>query len=365
MKILLDDGLQLHQATGIGSYARYLGEALAALPDTAVTREDFAPTGSRRAARMAYLKHLASPAYREKLKDYDVVHYANYALPKKHPKTTLVAVTVHDLTAFCHPETLPRAYAAYNRFMVRRAMKRADVVFTVSKAMKEEICARFPHAAERVVAVYPGHYTRATAKETPPVYENEVLTGLEKRKFFLFLGTLEKRKNLTELIGAYTLLQRTFPAAADYALVLTGRQGFGGEEIAALAKNAPVGADIRLPGFVSERDRAKLLGEAAALVFPSLYEGFGSPQTEAMAAELPLLLSDIPTNREVSGGYGIYYPLGDECALAALMRQVITGKQKRDPARAAARLAHFTWERAATEIRDTYVTFLNKKKQTR
>ncbi len=361
MKILLDDGLQLHMGTGIGSYARYLGEALATLPDTAVTRENFTPTGSRRAARMAYLKHLASSAYREKLKDFDVVHYANYALPKKHPKGTLVAVTVHDLTAFAHPETLPRAYAAYNRFMVRHALKHADLVFTVSEAMKKEIAARFPRAAEKIVAVHPGHYTRATAEETPPVYENKALSGLTKRKFFLFIGTVEKRKNLTELIKAYNLLQKTYPAARDYALVLAGRQGFGGEAVTALVANAPETADIRLPGFVSDSDRAKLLGEAAAFVFPSLYEGFGSPQTEAMAAGLPLLLSDIPTNREVSGGYGIYYPLGDESALAALMQQVITGKQKADPARAAARLAQFTWENSAAAVRRAYEALLNKK----
>ncbi|MBR3862278.1 MAG: glycosyltransferase family 4 protein [Clostridia bacterium] len=351
MNILLDDGLQLHIKTGIGSYAKYLGEALGTLPDTTVTREAFAPAGGRRAARLSYLKYLNSAAYREKLAAFDVVHYANYALPKKHPPHTAVAVTVHDLTAFSHPETLPRAYALYNRFMVRRAMKHADIVFTVSNAMQAEICARFPRAAKKVVAVHPGHYTGATADITPAVYESELLKGLAKRKFFLFVGTMEKRKNLTELIRAYNLLQKTCPAAGEYALVLAGREGFGAKAVKDLIASAPDIADIRLPGFVSNADRAKLLGEAAAFVFPSIYEGFGSPQTEAMAAELPLIASDIPTNREISGAYAAYYPLGDESALTALMREVVLGNLKADPAAAKARLSRYDWQASAAAHR--------------
>lgn len=351
MNILLDDGLQLHIKTGIGSYAKYLGEALATLPDTTVTREDFAPKKKRSLSRLSYLRYLNSSAYHEWLERFDVVHYANYALPRKHPKRTLVAVTVHDLTAFSHPETLPRAYALYNRFMVRRAMKHADIVFTVSNAMGEEICARFPRAAKKVVAVHPGHYTGATEDITPAVYESEILKGLAKRKFFLFVGTVEKRKNLTELINAYNLLQKTCPAARDYALVLAGRQGFGAKAVTDLVSSAPDTADIRLAGFVSNSDRAKLLGEATAFVFPSIYEGFGSPQTEAMAAALPLIVSDIPTNREVSGAYAAYYPLGDECALAALLREVVLGKLKADPAAAKARLSRYDWQASAAAVR--------------
>ncbi len=361
MRILLDDGLQMNIATGIGSYARYLGQALAALPDTTVTREDFAPTGKRISARLAYLKYLNSADYQKKLADFDVVHYTNYALPRKHPQNTVVAVTVHDLTAFSHKKTLPPAYAAYNRFMVRRAMTRADIVFTVSEAMRKEIVARFPLAAHKVVAVYPGHYTGATADTTPAVYENEALTGLEKRKFFLFVGTIEKRKNLAELLTAYNLLQKTCPAARDFALVLAGRRGFGADEVIRLVLNAPDTADIRLPGFVSEGDRQKLLGEAAALVFPSLYEGFGSPQTEAMAAKLPLILSDIPTNREVSGAYGAYYPVGDESALAALLRAVAEGRLRPDPAAAKKRLARFDWQRSAADMHAAYAVACQRK----
>lgn len=362
MNILFDDGLQMRVATGIGSYARYLGDALEKLPETTLTREDFSHTGGRFTTRLAYLRHLSSPAYRQKLAGYDVVHYANYALPKKHPPHTLVAVTVHDLAAFSHKDTLPRAYAAYNRHMIRRAVKRADILFTVSETVRGEIASLFPSAAEKTVVVHPGHYTGATRRELPPFYENKTLTGLEKRKFFLFIGTVEARKDVSTLVRAYRLLQKTYPAARGFSLVLAGRHGFGSDEVMKLALDASDGADIRLPGFVSDSDRAKLLGEAAALIFPSIYEGFGSPQTEAMAAGLPLLLSDIPTNREVSGGYGTYFPTGDESALAAQMKQVITGTLRADLDLAKARLARFDWNSAAQKTRAAYEAFLKAKR---
>ena len=351
MKILLDDGNQLNIATGIGSYARYLSRALATLPDTAVTGEDHTPSGRRVWGRLKYLWYLNSAAYQKKLADFDAVHYVNYAMPRKHPKGTVVAVTVHDLASFSQKKTLPRAYAAYNRFMVRRALKRADVVFTVSHAMRNEILARFPHARKRIVAVYPGHYTASTADKIPALYENEALTGLEKRKFFLYLGTVEARKNVTELVRAYNLLVQSYPAARDFSLVLAGRRGFGADAVVKQVLNAPDTADIRLAGFVSDSDRQKLLGEAAALVFPSLYEGFGSPQTEAMAAGLPLILSDIPTNREVSGAYGSYYPVGDESTLAALLKKAVENKLHADPELARTHLARYDWQTSAAEIR--------------
>ena len=361
MKILLDDGLQVENATGIGSYARYLGQSLENLPDTHVTYEKFAPKKGRIASRLSYLRYLESAAYQKKLQNFDVVHYANYALPKKHPKGTVVAVTVHDLAAFSQKKTLPRAYAAYNRFMVRRAMAKADIIFTVSESMKKEIVTRFPRAQSKVLAVYPGHYTEATVEIPPAAYENRALAGLERGRFFLHLGTVETRKNTAELIDAYNLFQKTYPGAHDFALVLAGRYGIGIDEVLSRIHDAPDTADIRLSGFVSNADRQKLLGEAAALVFPSIYEGFGSPQTEAMAAGLPLILSDIPTNREVSGAYGSYYPLGDPCALAALLKKVACGKITPNKELAKQHLARFVWHESAQKIRAAFEAALPKK----
>lgn len=364
MRILVDNGLQSGVGTGIDSYSRALADALASLENTEVSVESITPKGDRRLARLAYLSELDSPAYQARIADYDVVHYTNYAVPRKMPEGTVCAVTVHDLTAFSHKKTLPRAYAVYNRHIVRRAMKRADVIFTVSDTVKAEIEKRFPRAASRVVRVYPGHYESATAKITPPVYENGALMGLEKRRFFLFIGTLERRKNLTQLIKAYLALKQSC-GNLSMPLVLAGRAGFGFDEIEALIRSAPEGTDIRLPGYISENDRQKLYGEAAAFIFPSIYEGFGSPQTECMASALPLLASDIPTNREVSGSFATYFPVGDVDTLTNLLRDAAKGTLTASKRQAAERLSRFTWQNAATEILAAYEAAIERKRSSK
>jgi alpha-1,3-rhamnosyl/mannosyltransferase len=264
-------------------------------------------------------------------------------------------VTVHDLTAFLHPDTLPRLYAAYNRFMIKRAMRRADVILTVSESVKQEIADRFPTAAAKTRAVYPGHYHRVSDAAVADSYESPLLQGLQEKKFFLFVGTVEKRKNLGVLIEAYKQLCADHPSPA-YALVIAGRDGFGAEMYHDMAKNEPVSGDIRFAGYVSAADRTKLYSEAAAFVFPSVYEGFGSPQTECMAFGLPLLASDIPTNREISHGYGRFFAPDDPKALSHELWRITQGDWDEAAAQkeAAAVLSRLTWQKSAEKTLQTY-----------
>ena len=353
MKILIDNGLNTY-GTGIAAYTDYLAEALSRLPNTAVVKEDYAPKGGKLRRRLAYLRYLTSRRYRKKAANFDVVHYTNYAMPRKLPGHTVSAVTVHDLTAFSHPEALSKAYAAYNRRMVKRAVCNADIIFTVSHTVAEEITDRFPAAKNKIVAVYPGYYEGALSENVPAAYESKALQGLEKGKFFLSIGTVETRKNLVELVKAYDMLVERQPAAAGYALVLAGGFGRGAGNVINAVADTCKNADIRLTGYVSHEDRAKLLAEAKALVFPSTYEGFGSPQTEAMAAGLPMILSDIPTNREVSGDLALYYPVGDPDLLAKAMEVTLLGLHVGDREKYATRLARFDWQKSAEDIRSAY-----------
>ncbi len=365
MKILLDDGLQASVGTGIGSYATALAAALSALDDTLVTAESFSARQNRRLGRLSYLRYLESRAYREKLTGFDAVLYANYAMPQKCPRSVLSVVTVHDLTAFSHPETLPRTYAIYNRHMVRRALARADVVLTVSDSIKREIEEAFPKRKAKLLRIYPIHHGSAILGELPPAYENNALNVLENGRFFLFVGTLEKRKNLADAVNAFTALKANCPDAADCRLVLAGRAGFGSDKLFELVEKSPVKDDILLPGYISAADRKKLYREAAAFLFPSIYEGFGSPQTECMACGLPLLASDIPTNREVSEGYAQFYPVGDANALAALMQSALACPPNREELKrkAAPLLEKYAPDTIATTLREALATEISKKEE--
>ena len=112
----------------------------------------------------------------------------------------------------------------------------------------------------------------------------------------------------------------------DYKLILAGRKGFGFEEYEKLIVESKYKKDIIVTGYLSANDIVKLYNEAAAYIFPSIYEGFGSTQLECMVNHLPLILSDIPTNREVSQEYGLFFELGNRNKLVEKMLDIVNQK---------------------------------------
>lgn len=140
----------------------------------------------------------------------------------------------------------------------------------------------------------------------------------------MFVGTIESRKNLGIVIKAFINMK-----AADkgnkFKLILAGRPGFGYEEYETLILESDCKNDIITTGYLVSEDVTKLYKKAAAYVFPTAYEGFGSTQLECMVNHLPLILSDIPTNREVSADYGLYFELGNIEQLQMRMEQIVQG----------------------------------------
>ena len=126
MKIKIDDGMQVAHGTGIGKYTRHLADALEGLGNTPVL-ECYAPQGRQIVRRLRYLLHINSPAYRRASGEYDIAHYTNFLLPIFRNKQVKYVSTVHDLTALLHPDTLPPAFRAYGKWMVRHAVKHADL----------------------------------------------------------------------------------------------------------------------------------------------------------------------------------------------------------------------------------------------
>jgi len=326
MKILIDDGMQIKVGTGIGKYSEYLYNSLKSLRNNVITLDNFRGNKFKAMGRLMYLRYINSYKYLKSLSDYDVVHYTNYAMPLiKNPEVKYV-VTIHDLASFICPETLPKAYQIYSRFVIKHALQRADAIVTVSNSVKCEIEQYFPDYADKVKVVYPGIYSEIVPISKSGRYENEKLRDLLKRKFFLFVGTIEKRKNIGIIIEAFVALKKKFAEAVDYKLVLAGRPGFGYNDYFNLVKNSGFEKDIIFTGYISKDDCNKLYNEASAYVFPSIYEGFGSIQTECMRCHLPLILSDIKTNREVSRNFGEFFSLDNADELTQKMLLLVLGK---------------------------------------
>lgn len=323
MKILIDDGMQVKIGTGIGKYTSYLYKELKDNVDNndVVDLEQFnTGNSSKKASRLKYLFHINSYSYQKKCKSYDVVHFTNYAMPFFKCKNTKYVVTIHDLASFAHPETFSSLYKIYNQFIVKLAIKNADAIFTVSNSIKQEISSKWPKVKNKIFVAYPGLYSEYDNEKIKIKFDSDILNKSELKDFFLFSGTLEKRKNLKIVIEAFAKIKKS---DNNFKLVLAGRPGFGFDEYKELINKFNIENDVVITGYISSSDLLKLYKEASAYVFPSIYEGFGSTQLECIANNLPIILSDIPTNREVSEGYGLFFKLGDVNSLVEKMLKIV------------------------------------------
>lgn len=325
MHILIDDGMQIKVGTGIGKYSLYLYEELKkhlGKRDSVELLQFDKGNSSKKQGRLKYLLYINSNKFFEKCGQYDIVHFTNYAMPFRKNRKTKYVVTIHDLASFTHPESLSMMYRLYNQFMIKLAIKNADQILTVSESVKKEIVERWSMAKGKVKVAYPGLYSEFDSEIVVNQYESKLLERISKKEFFLFVGTIETRKNLKIVIQAFIDMKRENPGNI-YKLVLAGRKGFGFEEYEKIINESKYKDDIIVTGYLSSNDVIKLYREAAAYIFPSVYEGFGSTQLECMANHLPLILSKIPTNVEVSEAYGLFFDLENRQGLKKQMEKIV------------------------------------------
>ncbi len=304
----------------------------------------------------------------------ELFHGPAFALPHDHRDFASV-VTIHDLVAFRHAETMPRGFAVYLRAQIRAALRRADRVIVPTAAVRDEIAEMAPDAAARVRVVPHGVEPRfaAPAPLIPPdspTCEPEaphedagsphaILArhGI-RRPFVLCLGNVEPRKNLVRAIQAFGLARTLTGRRDDLAvsLVVCGERGPRAGAIFAEAERIPAVERPLFAGYVSDAEMPAILASAAVLLFPSLYEGFGLPILEAMACGVPVVTSDRGAMREVAGGAALLVDPLDVDAIAGALARALADADL--AARLAAlgreRAARFTWEQTAQATRAVY-----------
>lgn len=252
-----------------------------------------------------------------------------------------VVLTVHDLAWRTLPEVIAQPRRAWLRAAVPVSLGRARLLLANSRTTAEALAAAFPRLAARVREV--PHGTPVWALEgTGP---REAPPG---RGFFLWVGTLEPRKNLPRLLDAYEmLLARTLGEAPD--LCLAGPPGWGLGPVAERLARPALAGRVRLTGWCGPDELRALYATATALVFPSLDEGFGLPVLEAMGCGLPVLTADRGATAEVAGGDALLVDPRDTAALAEAMARLAGDPALRERLARAGRLraAAWTWERTA------------------
>lgn len=270
----------------------------------------------------------------------DLVHSPATLGPRKTTMPTVV--TMHDMLYWSHPEYMSTPlYTAPVKWMEKVAARNATRIVTISPTSADEIV--------KYLGVQRGRLDVVPLAGTTPEGVDRSLAGTEG-PLILAMGNRRPHKNWGSLIRALTHI----PEAERPRVVITG--GRGEDPLQADVDETGMARWVDLRGWVDDAEVRRLYSTATALAIPSLAEGFSLPSLEAMAAGVPVLLSDIDVHRFVAGDAARYFEPADDRSLAEAMIAVTTdaGLRQRMSAAGVARAAEFTWQRTARETKASF-----------
>ena len=283
-----------------------------------------------------------APLITRKLK-IDVFWGPRHHLPLFLPFSMGTVLTVHDLVYRFYPETMALPNLLVERLLLRRSVQRAHVVITDTRSTAADITAEFQTAPEKVRPIYLG--TPRLPKTAN--HRSEVGFSLPSR-FFLFVGTLDPRKNFRRILQAFRLLD---PVRHNVHLVIAGGAGWKNKDVLEWMGGSEMRSHIHVRGYVPLDLLAFYYERALGLVFPSLYEGFGFPILEAMSCGTPVITSNVSCLKEVAGDAALLIDPLDIPGLTAAMKQVLTDKLLRERLRVKGykRIGEFSWSGCAEQ----------------
>jgi glycosyltransferase involved in cell wall biosynthesis len=270
--------------------------------------------------------------------------FPSFTLPESLELPSVV--TIHDMTVFSFPEHHQPETVAYVSHAIEAAARRADCILVDSISTRRDLINRLPCLNGRVFVAYPG--VDAAFFQDADDSDGAALPrrlGINSKSYFLYVGSIEPRKNLEKLIQAYAACS----SAGEIPLVLAGLPRWKSNGVLERVSTYSGPGRILLPGFVSDEDLPRLYSNALAFVYPSLYEGFGLPPLEAMACGVPVITSRNSSLPEVAGEAAFYVDPKDIEELAHALDQLATDSSLRSSlsARGRARAAEFTWDQTA------------------
>jgi glycosyltransferase involved in cell wall biosynthesis len=354
LRIWVDALVLDEKAAGVGQYIRSLCEAYGAIfpedqvfgllqPNIAIpgVASLTVPDSASSARRMLYEQtQLAGVVKR---RGYDAIHFADYQMPLWRPLPRSV-ITVHDLAAFVLPDVFEPSKTRAKRYVLSRSVRRASRIIVPSQATKRDLIDILRVPAEKIHVVMHG------VKSAGQPLEGRV----HERPYFLAVGTVEPRKNFSRMIQAYHLLVQRSRDVPD--LVVAGRWGWMYHETLELPEKLGVAQNVKFLQYVSEDTLTTLYRDAQAMIYPSLYEGFGLPVIEAMRAGIPVVTTNGGALAELGADAPWRADPLDIEDLADKMQQVIhagpdVGRRVRQAQEWTSQL---TWECAAKKTREVY-----------
>ena len=285
--------------------------------------------------------------------DSQITQFFNYVIPPgvRGKKVTII----HDMSHLACPQYVRVKTKRWLDLTLRRSCERADAIITVSEFSKSEIIKYMGVEPERIT-VMPSAVDRKQYRADYPAGQIEAV----KKKYgitgdyFLYLGTIEPRKNIQRVIEAYAKLAEEDDGAPP--LILAGGRGWLCEPIYKSAAEANRPDRIRFIGYVPQEDAPLLMAGAKVFLFPSLYEGFGTPIIEAMACGVPVISSNVASMPEVVGDAGILVDPYSVDSIRNAMERLSNDADLREELRnrGLERVKRFRWETSAAILLDMY-----------
>lgn len=354
---VLVDARSVHPGlTGIGRYAQNLLRSL----DVLLGVDTTAVVGSAGVDMLEDLNRVAPlviDGSRQDLGDLadrlgtHVIHSPLFTLPARLPCRAVT--TVHDVIPRARPDLTSPEFSAFFEDHIEDAIRRSDAIVTVSKFSGDDLHKYFPAATGKTHVVH--EPVDPDFRSTGPELTRAVLQKLGLIPgYALFVGSMDRRKGITDLLDAWGLLAGQGKPVPDLVLVGSG----GGAQLNVDNEIARRGLSsrVRALGRVSDNDLVAVYTSASVFVFPSLYEGFGLPVLEAMACGTPVVTTNVSSLPEVAGDAAILVEPGSPARLAEAVRRILQDQTRRSElvARGLARVKRFSVAAQAEKLEQLY-----------
>jgi glycosyltransferase involved in cell wall biosynthesis len=282
----------------------------------------------------------------------DVLFIPAHVIPLLHPRRTIV--TVHDLGYLYFPAAHPWQQRVYLDLSTRWNARVAAHVLVDSEITQRDLVARYGVPADKITVAYPG-----VDPALAPVRDPDRIAAVRARygiagPYFLYLGTLQPRKNLARLIEAYALWRERHAVDPAPQLVLAGKRGWLYAALFEQVERLGLAGQVVFPGYVPEAEKPALLSGALAFLFPSLYEGFGLPVLEAQACGCPVVASTTSSLPEVAGEAALLVDPVDVGAIVRALARLAddVALRRRLVAQGRENVKRFSWQRCGRVVAD-------------
>lgn len=284
----------------------------------------------------------------------ELLHSLHYSFPL-FAKTKKV-VTIHDMTFFKFPKSHVPLKNYYFKLFIYLATFATDKIITVSRSTRNDFLERFKINESKISVVYHGKTADFHTGIEKRLIETVKFKYGVKKEYFLFIGTIEPRKNLKNLIIAF---DKFYKKNKSYLLVISGKKGWYYSEIFDLINKLGLKEIINFTGYIEEKEKPYLISGARIFIYPSIYEGFGIPVIEAMSCGIPTITSNISSLPEVAGEAAFFADPSDPEDICKCMEKLTEDTETYNALvkKSLKQAAKFSWENTATKTINIYKTF--------